>query len=260
MIKAIFFDIDGTLVSFKTHTIPQSTIDAVREMRKRGVKVFIATGRPMPFINNLEGLEYDGIMSVTGAHFVDGDGKVIFSHPVPKDDIRRVLDYASAKRMCVTFAGADETFTIYPNQQSDEVFRLLNLQLSVAHGASEHCLDMDVLQVIAFFTADEEEEMMRDVLSHCDAHRWHPAFADCIASGISKATGMDEVIKHYGIDISETMAFGDGGNDIEMLCHAGVGIAMGNANDNVKKCANIVTDSVDDHGVAKILAKFDKFL
>ena len=48
-IKAIFFDIDGTLVSFKTHAIPQSALDAIHRIREKGVKVFIATGRPMPF-------------------------------------------------------------------------------------------------------------------------------------------------------------------------------------------------------------------
>ena len=67
MLKAVFFDIDGTLVSFKTHRVPQSTLDAVSRIRQQGVKVFIATGRPLPFINNLAELEYDGIMSVNGA-------------------------------------------------------------------------------------------------------------------------------------------------------------------------------------------------
>ena len=56
-IKAVFFDIDGTLVSFKTHRIPQSTLDAVAALRSRGIKVYIATGRPVPFIDNLGELE-----------------------------------------------------------------------------------------------------------------------------------------------------------------------------------------------------------
>ena len=87
-VKAIFFDIDGTLVSFKTHAIPQSTLDAIHRIREKGVKVFIATGRPMPFIRNLKGLEYDGIMSVNGASCVTADGKVICHRPVPKEDIK----------------------------------------------------------------------------------------------------------------------------------------------------------------------------
>ena len=65
--KAAFFDIDGTLVSFRTLRIPQSAINAIGRLRQRGVKVFIATGRPRPFIDNLGELEYDGIISVNGA-------------------------------------------------------------------------------------------------------------------------------------------------------------------------------------------------
>ena len=71
-IKAVFFDIDGTLVSFKTHRIPQSTLDAVAALRSRGIKVYIATGRPVPFIDNLGELEYDGMITVTGAHCFTG--------------------------------------------------------------------------------------------------------------------------------------------------------------------------------------------
>ena len=59
MIKAIFFDIDGTLVSFKTHRVPESTKQALKELREKGIKVFIATGRPKLLINNLEDLEFD---------------------------------------------------------------------------------------------------------------------------------------------------------------------------------------------------------
>ena len=66
-IKALFFDIDGTLVSFKTHSIPQSTVDAIHKVRKNGIKVFIATGRPIPFIDNINAIEYDGIVSANGA-------------------------------------------------------------------------------------------------------------------------------------------------------------------------------------------------
>ena len=74
-----------------------------------------------------------------------------------------------------------------------------------------------------------------------------------MAAGTDKATGIDAIISHYGFDISETMAFGDGGNDITMLRHAATGIAMGNADNNVKAAADIVTSSVDEDGIANIL-------
>ena len=57
-IKALFFDIDGTLVSFKTHKIPQSTVDALEQAKKNGVEVYISTGRPQLIINNLGQIEH----------------------------------------------------------------------------------------------------------------------------------------------------------------------------------------------------------
>jgi HAD superfamily hydrolase (TIGR01484 family) len=67
MVKAIFFDIDGTLVSFETHKIPASTQEALKALRDKGIKIFIATGRPQCLINNLSDLEFDGISQSTAA-------------------------------------------------------------------------------------------------------------------------------------------------------------------------------------------------
>lgn len=255
MIKAAFFDIDGTLVSFKTHAIPQSTIDAIHDIRQQGVKVFIATGRPLPFINNLTGLEYDGIMSVNGACCLDADGTVISRNPVPKEDIMRIIDDARSHPMPIAFAANDGAIVVNPEaamEHLQEVFTLLDITLPPSHPI-EDALNMDVLQVIAFFTAEEEERMMRNVLKGCDANRWHPYFADCVAKGTNKATGIDTICSHYGIALQDTVAFGDGGNDITMLRHAGVGVAMGNASDEVKEHADMITDTVDNDGIAKAL-------
>ena len=69
MIKALFFDIDGTLVSFRTHSVPDSTVKALAEAKNKGIKIFISTGRPRPLINNLEPIEdlIDGYITVNGA-------------------------------------------------------------------------------------------------------------------------------------------------------------------------------------------------
>lgn len=82
------------------------------------------------------------------------------------------------------------------------------------------------------------------------------AFADIIARGNSKSKGIDHVLEYYGIALKDTMAFGDGGNDIPMLGHAGIGVAMGNASDEVKAAADYVTTSVDEDGIMNALKHF----
>ncbi len=66
MIKAVFFDIDGTLVSFKTHRVPDSAKRAIAALRAKGVRVFIASGRQLLAINNLEDLQFDGYVTLNG--------------------------------------------------------------------------------------------------------------------------------------------------------------------------------------------------
>ena len=98
--------------------------------------------------------------------------------------------------------------------------------------------------------------MIVPFLPNCEMGRWHPAFVDDTAKGNTKQHGIDEIIRHFGIRLEETMAFGDGGNDISMLRHAGIGVAMGNAKDDVKVIADYVTASVDDNGIADALKHF----
>ena len=255
MLKAVFFDIDGTLVSFNTHRIPTSAVEAVSRIRRQGVKVFIATGRPRPFINNLAGLEYDGIVSVNGACCFTAEGEVISQKPVPKADIERLVEDAKAHPMPIAFATHDRAIAVNPDEAMGhlaQVFSLLDLRLPEIRPI-EDALSMEVLQVIAFFTKEQEGRIMQEVLKGCDANRWHPYFADCVAKGINKATGIDDICKYYGIKLKDTAAFGDGGNDIAMLSHAGIGIAMGNAAEEVQASADMVTDSVDENGIANAL-------
>lgn len=90
----------------------------------------------------------------------------------------------------------------------------------------------------------------------CESMRWCDGFFDVIPKGSKKSGGIDKIIAHYGIRLEETIAFGDGGNDIDMLQHAGIGIAMGNAADNVKTAADYVTTSVDNDGILNALKHF----
>ena len=86
--------------------------------------------------------------------------------------------------------------------------------------------------------------------------RWNPDFADITPKGVTKHQGIDVFCKHFGLQLEETMAFGDGGNDIPMLRHAGIGVAMGNAVEEAKAVADYVTTDVDAEGVAQALKHF----
>lgn len=227
-VKAVFFDIDGTLVSFRTHCIPASTLEAVRMLRRRGIKVYIATGRPPVFIDNLGELEYDGMITTTGAHCLTREGTVLCHRPVPAEDVKRVAAHHLAKpedAFPVFFVCDD---TVFVTKYTDEVRRvseLLNIQPPPVRPV-EQVLGRDVMQIISFFPKEEERRYMTELMPGCVSMRWHPSFTDVIARGVSKSAGIDSVLAHEGIALADTMAFGDGGNDTGMLRHVGCGIEL----------------------------------
>ena len=256
MFKALFFDIDGTLVSFTTHSVPESTRQAIHEARLRGIKVFICTGRPLQFINNLQGVEYDGMVCATGALCLDSEGNTIFQRSIAKEDVKRLLTFLPTNPIPFLAIAKEHVYGF--NTQQDvvsNVMTTLNVQLPTLLPI-EGAANDDILQLIGFFSTDEETHIMNTILPHSVAARWHPSFSDVISQGVGKDSGIDNIIRHYGIDISETIGIGDGGNDIPMLCHAALGIAMGNASDKVKAHADYITTHVDDNGILHALQHF----
>lgn len=252
-IKAIFFDIDGTLVSFRTHSIPSSTSVALNKLRQKGIKLFIASGRQFGLINNLGQEHFDGYVTINGALTLV-DNKIINHTPIPRTDIDAVNQIlCSDKKFPCIFVTEKEILSNYTNNDVEEIKQLINFP-NIPVGNIKDNTD-DVYQLIAFFRKEQEEEIMCK-LPNCTTARWHPLFADVIASGVSKVTGIESVCKHFGIKQEEVMAFGDGGNDIEMLQWAGVGVAMGNANDEVKQIADFVTTSVDEDGILNAVQHF----
>ena len=126
MIKALFFDIDGTLVSFNTHTIPQSTLNAIAELRKKGLKLFISTGRPRVAINNLGNLEFDGYITMNGSYCFGENDEVIYKSPIPKSDVETMLGILKKERNCpCVIVHEKEMSFCNPNAQTAAFIQML---------------------------------------------------------------------------------------------------------------------------------------
>ena len=256
MIKAIFFDIDGTLLSFKTRSVPQSAVDALAELKRRGICVFIATGRSAAQIDNVSGLGFDGYITFNGCLCLDAGYEPIHENAIPREDLEAVARYQEEKEpFPCAFMSQDEVRINYIDQTVIDLAQLVNLPVPGIKPLREAAKNK-VMQVNIYVDKDRERELMRKVFTRCSASRWNPLFADINVRGASKQTGIDRILEHYGITLNETMAFGDGGNDIPMLRHVALGVAMGNASDEVKRVADYVTDSVDEHGIRNALQHF----
>ena len=120
----------------------------------------------------------------------------------------------------------------------------------------EPILRQRILQLTPVMTEEEEARLMTQ-LPGCIASRWCPDFMDITAKGADKGNALKIMAAHQHIDIQETMAFGDGGNDLSIIQDAGIGVAMGNANECLKQAADYVTTSVDEDGVYNALKHFE---
>ena len=255
---ALFFDIDGTLVSFMTHEIPNSTIQALTQAKKNGSRVYIATGRPPVIITNLGSIAHliDGYITTNGALCYVGD-EFVGCQPIPKEDVLTCVEDAQEKGYSLIVVGRKDVAVLDPKGDVERIFHqmLAVKEFDMASPLSE-VLKQDILQLTPFFSADYEAELLAR-LPHCISGRWHPEFTDITANGADKGKGIIAMAKHQGFDLNRTMAFGDGGNDSSMILQAGIGVAMGNAIDALKQQADYVTTSVDDDGILNALKHFN---
>lgn len=251
MIKAAFFDIDGTLLSFNTHRVSEGTVRAFDRLHSRGVRTFISSGRPMVLIPEMP-VSFEAHITMNGG-LVFTPEKVLLSNPIPDADLNSWLDYAKQYNLCTMVFSADGMMLAQPNEMGMKLRDQLEFTMPPV-------VDIDQMrhsttyQIIALMPA-ELDTKVAEFLPHCRLPRWHPAFTDIVANGNSKAAGMEAICQHFGIRQEETIAFGDGANDIEMLQWAGIGIAMGNADQTVKDHADFVTADVDHEGIEQAIFK-----
>lgn len=260
MIKALFFDIDGTLVSFNTHSIPDSTVEALEAAKANGVEIYISTGRPYHLINNLGQIEHliDGYITTNGAYSFIGN-KVISCNPIPKDEIMYVIDKSRQWGFPCMVVG-ENNLTMFNTASNPQMVRhiseLLNVPDIVSELPIDDVLNQGILQLTPFISQKQESEILA-VLTGIESGRWCPDFADFTAKGVSKAKGLEEIAVYRGLDISETMAFGDGGNDLSIIKQSGIGVAMGNANEILKTAADYITDDIDNNGIYNALSHYN---
>lgn len=250
--KAVFLDVDGTLISFNTHRVPDSAIQALNEVHNAGVKIIIATGRIQTDLKELEAIPYDGIVALNGAKCLLRDGTVISEHPILIDDFHTVKHLASKYDFPLAVEVEKGILVDKVTQTVIDLSNLTNHSIPPVVDLEKEFIESRCCQVCIYCGEDVEKEIMAQLPNLC-VSRWNPYFADVNVAGINKATGLAEFAKHYGFDVSETAAIGDGGNDIPMLRVAGIGIAMGNAKDEVKAVADYVTTTVDEHGIRQAL-------
>ena len=253
---AAFFDIDGTLKSFHNDGLTPGVIQALRQVQQRGIKIFIATGRAPYMMPHFDGVNFDGCLCFNGGYSYTKE-RVLYHNALDKQDIEQLIHNAKIMGEDVLVAGVKEMSATGLNKALEDYMSFAKLKITnYGDKHLQNVLDHDVYQLMVGTKEEQDAELLQGI-KNLKVTRWWDCACDIVDKDCSKSQGISHVLEAYGYDRENVMAFGDGGNDMDMLAYAGMGVAMGNAKEKVKACANYVTDSVDDDGVVTALKHFD---
>ncbi len=251
MIRAVFLDSDDTLYPHQQKKIPDSAWNALLRLQEKGIAVVLATGRNPGELRKLgvTDFPFDGYIVLNGQLCLDKNFIPYHKVPIEGKEKEYLVSLFEEKRLPMGFCDEDELYINFCDHRVLEAQNDVSSPVPACHEYNGKEL------LLAMFYLDEEELKELD-LSALQVTRWNRKAVDVVAKGGSKYQGILKYMEHYGISQEETMAFGDGENDMEMLEKAGLSIAMGNAPEEVKAVADYVTDDIDEDGILHALEHF----
>ena len=245
-IQIAFFDVDGTLVNPKTGCISQKTRETLLRLHEKGIKLYLATGRPPASLPDLTGIYLDGFITVNGSLCYTHD--TILSHnPIPPENVQKVIQNAAALGRPVSVATRDQLAANGWDDDLADYYRLAGVELTVTEDFDAVCQE-NIYQIMLGCRKQDHPAILCGAEGVEITFSWDRA-ADVIPTGSGKASAILTVLNHYHLTPAQAIAFGDGFNDLEMLKTAGTGVAMGNASPALKEAADDVCDPVWDEGI-----------
>lgn len=261
MKKAIFLDIDGTLIDCMggIKDITPNVKRAIKKVQEKGDYVFISTGRPYALLDkNILDFGFDGFILANGAHVIINN-ETIYSEPIEKEFIKNIVTQLENNNIQYILQG--ELYS-YMKESCKDFYKYYD-EIGVNRTYFKDEFNIEEIDVHKFEMLCPNDEIKELCLSLIKTNPECDYFSSVNKSAVevylkknTKGRAILKAIDFLDIKIENTYAFGDGKNDIEMLLTVGCGIAMGNANDEVKKHSNKITDTVQNDGVAKGIEQY----
>lgn len=264
--KIIFLDIDGTLTA-NLGKPSEKVKEGIRKARENGHKVLICTGRNMPIIGReILDCGFDGVVASAGSH-IEVEGNVIFDCLMDESLVQYCIDIFHKNHIFCRIESPEGIYTdtameeLLKNAQADSSnSELIRMQREMESGLDIKRFDAyprNGAYKLCFTCTDLRDlEAVKAQLGEQFNYVVHPFQAgasvfngEIIRKGMDKGEGMQRVCQYYGMSMRDTVAFGDSMNDFQMIQAAGLGVAMGNACDELKEIADVVCESVQEDGV-----------
>ena len=259
MIKAIFCDLDGTLLN-ENNILSEETIETVHKLKEKNIYFFIATGRSYLAMKRYYiqlGLDTE-IINYNGGVIHTNDGKKLFELTLDNSIARELIQYGRENQLY--FHGfSDEKWYLEEYNDTAKAYgtksqlepHIINFDNMKNLNFNKFMFinDTEKTQIINNYVIDKYKNSIYKGLSS-------PTFLEIMNPNVSKGNAIKILLEKYKFDPSEIMSFGDAENDIEMLTGVKYGVAMGNATDFVKSNVKYIADKNSNNGVAKFINKF----
>lgn len=263
--KLLVLDVDGTLLNDERE-ISKRTLAALLKVQQMGVRIVLASGRPtyglMPLAKTLELGNYGGfVLSCNGCQIIKAqNGEILFERRI-NPEMLPYLEKKARKNGFAIFTYHDDTLiTDSPDNEYIKNEALLNNLKIIKE--DEFSTAIDFAPCKCMLVSDKEKALIgleqhweKRLAGTLDAFRSEPYFLEVVPCGVNKANTLGALLEHLGVTREEVIAVGDGVCDVTMLQLAGMGVAMGHSQDSVKVCADYVTASNEEDGVALAVEK-----
>lgn len=271
----IFLDVDGTVVDYHNR-IPQSARRAINDARRQGHRVYLCTGRSKAEVySELLALGIDGLICGNGSYVEDlnaaGEEEVVFEQTLTKQQCIDVVSWLTARKLpfyleCNAGLFGSEDFITGAQPAIHAYSKSKGNPMTVKQVFPEMIFGADLarpdVNKISFVLSSYQDhldatEAFPDLVSGTWGGRGADAlFGDLGVANITKANAVEKLLIHRGVDVAHTIAVGDAKVDISMLEYCHIGVAMGNASDDVKAIADYITDDVEADGLANAFAHY----
>lgn len=270
--KYVFLDIDGTLFSPAIGKIPDSAMDAIRQARANGSKVFLCTGRSLAGCSKYLQMDVDGFVFAAGA-MVYAEHQRIYDSPLSKENEQLIKHIAHEEGMgyaaegqaggyCDSFA-YEVLLRYFGGIDADENVQRQKISENGFYPEYYEHPDEKIYKVCTYVLHGRDFDTLRRRLPeelNLTVTVRDPDFDDCAEitdARNTKATGIEKVLNFYGAAVEDSVGIGDSENDIPMISYCGTGIAMGNAMEEVKEKADWVTTPILEDGIRNAFLKLE---
>ena len=260
MIKMVATDIDGTILPYDGEFKP-AVLECIKKLSNNNIKVVLVTGRmhssTVPIAQQL-GLNTP-IISYQGGLIKSIDGSTLYQSNLPSDTAKEIIKWARENNIHLNLYLDDKLYVEEDNEIIKYYIKGKFVDYAVCSFDNLEIINVNKLLAINLENPEKVTSWvseLKEKYPHLYIVKSTPYYCEIGPNDAKKSISVKFLQKYYGLKKEEILTIGDQNNDIDLIECGGIGVAMGNGTDELKKCADYITDTCENDGFVKAIKKF----